>query len=101
MAKANFHRAPILAPGRTTFTNAQSIRFLLQTDSDLQQEDNMRRSGFLMALLGLFAFATAASADPQWLKLPPTPSLPRALHSGYAPVNGIKIWYAVFGHGKP
>jgi len=61
----------------------------------------MRRSGFLMALLGLFAFATAASADPQWLKLPPTPSLPRALHSGYAPVNGIKIWYAVFGHGKP
>ncbi len=61
----------------------------------------MRRSGFLMALLGLFAFATAASADPQWLKLPPTPSLPKALHSGYAPVNGIKIWYAVFGHGKP
>ncbi|HXQ40696.1 MAG TPA: alpha/beta hydrolase [Candidatus Udaeobacter sp.] len=61
----------------------------------------MRRSGILMALIGLFAYATAASADPQWLKLPPTPSLPKALHSGYAPVNGIKIWYAVFGHGKP
>lgn len=61
----------------------------------------MRRSGILVALIGLLAFASAASADPQWLTLPPTPSLPKAIHSGYAPVNGIKIWYAVFGHGKP
>ena len=61
----------------------------------------MRRSGILMALIGLLAFASAASADPQWLTLPPTPTLPKPLHSGYAPVNGIKIWYAVFGHGKP
>jgi pimeloyl-ACP methyl ester carboxylesterase len=29
--------------------------------------------------------------------LPPTPSLPQAAQSGYAPVNGIKIWYASFG----
>lgn len=60
----------------------------------------MRRT-ILLALLGIFAFVASASAEPQWLKLPPTPTLPKALHSGYAPVNGIKIWYAVFGHGKP
>jgi pimeloyl-ACP methyl ester carboxylesterase len=46
-------------------------------------------------------FVGAANAEPQWLKLPPTPTLPQAAKSGYAPVNGIKIWYAVFGHGKP
>ena len=34
---------------------------------------------------------------PQWLTLPPTPVLPQAAQSGYAPVNGIKIWYASFG----
>jgi pimeloyl-ACP methyl ester carboxylesterase len=31
----------------------------------------------------------------------PTPNLPRAAHSGYAPVNGIKLWFAVFGGGPP
>jgi pimeloyl-ACP methyl ester carboxylesterase len=40
-------------------------------------------------------------AEPQWLTLPPTPSLPQATKSGYAPVNGIKIWYAAFGRGAP
>ncbi|MCI0468191.1 MAG: alpha/beta hydrolase [Beijerinckiaceae bacterium] len=43
----------------------------------------------------------AAHAVQQWLTLPETPELPRALRSGYAPVNGIKIWYAEFGRGEP
>jgi pimeloyl-ACP methyl ester carboxylesterase len=29
------------------------------------------------------------------------PSLPKPVQSGYAPVNGIRIWYASFGHGDP
>jgi pimeloyl-ACP methyl ester carboxylesterase len=33
--------------------------------------------------------------------LPPTPSLPKPVQSGYAPVNGIRIWYATFGRGEP
>jgi pimeloyl-ACP methyl ester carboxylesterase len=33
--------------------------------------------------------------------LPSTPALPASTHSGYAPVNGIKIWYAMFGAGPP
>ncbi len=39
--------------------------------------------------------------QPRWLALPPTPALPRAERSGYAPVNGIRLWYAVFGQGQP
>jgi pimeloyl-ACP methyl ester carboxylesterase len=54
----------------------------------------MRFTGFAVAL---FAFVSAAHAEPQWLTLPPTPTLPQAAQSGYAPVNDIKIWYASFG----
>jgi pimeloyl-ACP methyl ester carboxylesterase len=43
----------------------------------------------------------AAHATPQWLNLPPTPTLPKATESGLAPVNGIKVWYAVYGRGEP
>lgn len=46
--------------------------------------------------------ATAANATPpQWMTLPPTPTLPKADTSGYAPVNAIRIWYATFGNGEP
>ncbi|MCP1763188.1 alpha/beta fold hydrolase [Bradyrhizobium japonicum] len=44
---------------------------------------------------------SAAHAAPQWLNLPPTPTLPKATQSGFAPVNGIKVWYATFGRGEP
>lgn len=42
-----------------------------------------------------------AHAAPQWLSLPPTPTLPKAAQSGLASVNGVKIWYAMFGRGEP
>jgi pimeloyl-ACP methyl ester carboxylesterase len=57
--------------------------------------------GYALVFGLLLSALTAARAEPQWLKLPPTPTLPRAAKSGLAPVNGIKIWYAEFGHGKP
>src|SRR5579872_2203283 len=46
-------------------------------------------------------FGQAAGATQQWMTLPLTPTLPTAQQSGYAPVNGIKIWYATFGKGEP
>jgi len=55
----------------------------------------------LFAAAILFASGAAAQAAPQWLTLPPTPILPKAVQSGFAPVNGIKIWYATFGRGEP
>ena len=60
----------------------------------------MRRFALVFGLF-LIGFAGAARAEPQWLTLPPTPSLPAPAKTGYAPVNGIKIWYATFGHGPP
>lgn len=58
----------------------------------------MRRFAFLCLLM---LVAPAVHAEPQSLTLPPTPSLPQATQSGYAPVNGVKIWYATFGRGEP
>ena len=60
----------------------------------------MRRLAIVAGLMMALAAAPAA-AEPQWLTLPPTPTLPKAAQSGYAPVNGIRIWYASFGRGEP
>jgi pimeloyl-ACP methyl ester carboxylesterase len=63
-----------------------------------------RRSAIAMAslLLAPPAWAPPAWAQrPLWQDLPPTPGLPAPDRSGYAPVNGIKLWYAVFGQGEP
>lgn len=55
-----------------------------------------------VVLAWLILLAGAARAEQPWLTLPPTPRLPdNAIKSGYAPVNGVKIWYSVFGRGKP
>ena len=61
----------------------------------------VRRFPLIIYLLTLLASAAAADASPQWLTLPPTPSLPKPVQSGYAPVNGIRLWYATFGRGEP
>lgn len=45
--------------------------------------------------------ASPASATEPWMTLPEAPGLPKADQSGYASVNGIKIWYATFGRGEP
>jgi pimeloyl-ACP methyl ester carboxylesterase len=52
-------------------------------------------------VLAMFAFTGPTNAGPQWLNLPPTPSLPKPAKSGLVAVNGIKVWYATFGHGEP
>jgi pimeloyl-ACP methyl ester carboxylesterase len=61
----------------------------------------MRRLSLLICLVTGLGMAAADAATPQWETLPPTPALPQAETSGYAPVNGIKIWYAEFGEGEP
>ncbi len=61
----------------------------------------MRRSILSFVSLLFILAGTAARAEPQWMTLPPTPSLPSSAQSGYAEVNGVKIWYAVFGKGQP
>jgi len=61
----------------------------------------MRGFSFLASLLALLGMAVAVHAEPQWLTLPETPTLPTPERRGIAPVNGVKIWYAEFGSGEP
>ena len=49
----------------------------------------------LLAFLGI----AAAAATPRWETLPPVPKPPAPSRSGHAPINGIRMYYAVFGHG--
>ncbi len=53
---------------------------------------------WLAVVLGLTG---AALADPRWMVLPPTPTLPKATRSGHVPVDGVKIWYGESGRGEP
>ena len=61
----------------------------------------MRQLSLVLFLVAGLGAAAANAATPQWETLPPTPTLPKAETSGYAPVDGIKIWYAEFGKGEP
>jgi pimeloyl-ACP methyl ester carboxylesterase len=58
----------------------------------------------LLIALSIFAslsLARPASAQPLWMRLPPTPTLSNPQTTGTAPLNGARIWYAEFGHGPP
>lgn len=56
--------------------------------------------GIMISMLLCSAVPIIAQQYP-WERLPPAPVLPDAEHSGAAAVNGIRLWYAVFGHGDP
>ncbi|MBM2713848.1 alpha/beta fold hydrolase [Mesorhizobium caraganae] len=59
---------------------------------------------FLKAFVFVALFlisAGFASAEERWLTLPEPAAMPKPDQSGYAPVNGIQMYYAVFGAGDP
>lgn len=43
----------------------------------------------------------AIGVKPAPVTLPPTPTLPLPAQSDTAPINGIRLWYAIFGQGEP
>ncbi len=60
----------------------------------------MRR--FVAVFCACIAFGRglpAAARQYPWERLPPTPTLPKPERNGTATGNGIRLWYAVFGHG--
>jgi pimeloyl-ACP methyl ester carboxylesterase len=68
-------------------------------DADMGSSMISRR--LAVSAIALLLACPAWAQRPRWQELPQTPKLPKAQRSGYAPVNGIKVWYAVFGQGKP
>jgi pimeloyl-ACP methyl ester carboxylesterase len=66
-------------------------------------EEVMRRIVFsiLLLLVGLTSPILPATAEEVWKQLPTPPALPEAKQSGYAPVNGIELYYAIYGEGPP
>lgn len=62
-----------------------------------------QRIGFISVTVTALAvmLLTPAHAQHRWERLPPTPTLPKPERSGIAAVNGVYLWYAVFGHGSP
>jgi pimeloyl-ACP methyl ester carboxylesterase len=63
-------------------------------------EEAMMMHRFLLALVGVLANWPALAAE-RWETLPPTPVPIAADRAGHAQVNGISIYYAVYGHGSP
>jgi len=53
---------------------------------------------FVVAFIALAGFA---QAEDRWMAIPEPPAMPQATESGYAPVNGIQMYYAVYGAGDP
>jgi pimeloyl-ACP methyl ester carboxylesterase len=58
-------------------------------------------SAYLVLLVFWPAVISAARADERWQSLPSTPPPIASDRAGEADVNGIRIHYAVYGHGSP
>jgi pimeloyl-ACP methyl ester carboxylesterase len=54
----------------------------------------------LLAFLLLFP-PTATLGEPLWQTLPSTPAPVPGERTGYAKINGIRLYYAMIGHGPP
>ncbi|WP_339499765.1 alpha/beta fold hydrolase [Pseudomonas canadensis] len=55
----------------------------------------------LLAAACLMLSFSAAQAAERWETLPPTPTAVAGAKTGYAAVNGIKVYYTRTGHGSP
>jgi pimeloyl-ACP methyl ester carboxylesterase len=55
----------------------------------------------LTSAIWILLISSQARATKPWEQLPPAQALPPSTISGYAPVNGVRIYYAEFGRGDP
>ena len=58
----------------------------------------LRAVALIVVACGL---ARMAAAEDKWMTLPVPGPMPAASESGYAPVNGIQMYYAIYGAGDP
>jgi pimeloyl-ACP methyl ester carboxylesterase len=59
------------------------------------------RGSLLAICIPLLVAGLSADALPRWQMQPSPPPMPTPEESGIAPVNGISMYYAIFGHGTP
>jgi pimeloyl-ACP methyl ester carboxylesterase len=57
--------------------------------------------GSLAAAALAFLAAVPVQAADRWMEIPQPPEMPAAAESGKAAVNGIEMYYAVYGEGPP
>lgn len=55
----------------------------------------------LAAVFAAVMTISSALAAERWMTLPKPPAMPVSVVAGYAPVNGIHMYYAVYGKGDP
>ena len=56
---------------------------------------------FLIGLAAGLLLTSAAGAEEAWQTLPQPPAMSTPVESGMAPVNDIRMYYAVYGEGQP
>ena len=56
---------------------------------------------FYSLVLIVTGLVAVAAAEARWKTIPFPPPMPVASKSGFAPVNGIKMYYAIYGSGEP
>ena len=61
----------------------------------------MHRLLIALSIFTALSLARPTYAQPLWMRLPSTPTLPPPQTTGTAPINGVRLWYAEFGHGPP
>lgn len=55
----------------------------------------------VLAFAALALLVGAARAAEPWQTLPETPAMPEATETGTAAINGVEIYYAIYGEGEP
>lgn len=66
-----------------------------------QKAVSVLRAVLSLTLLTSPGLLTSALASEVWQGLPEPVAMPTATRSGYANVNGVRLYYAVYGHGRP
>jgi pimeloyl-ACP methyl ester carboxylesterase len=61
----------------------------------------IRMAGVGSLVCAVVLAACAHRITPRWKTLPELAPMPAARASGMAPVNGIALYYAIYGHGAP
>jgi pimeloyl-ACP methyl ester carboxylesterase len=55
----------------------------------------------LIGVVSVLLLSVGAGAEEIWQTLPEPPAMPAPVESGMAPVNDIRMYYAVYGEGAP